>query len=170
MSQQSRTNLFELILKASPYMAFVFQPVEDSFNLTNVNLKMQTYLDNHGEKDLALKLKDSMNYLHPVAFPLQIGVDQHFLVIMPVIQDPRDGDRLCIIVKNPETVSFEPPLLSEDSWHELNNPLAIISLTLQKIIKKEVLDQQDIDTILEKINSNFTRIESFILAQVELKR
>lgn len=163
-----------MVLKAAPYGGFVFSPDSlkrpGSFEakVRNINNKMEAFLSEGISSQLSDHLGTSLNYLHPAIFPINHNETTYFLVILPIINDPEGGERMCLLVQNHNGTEFEPPLLKEDSWHELNNPLAIISLTLQKVFKKEILDQQDIDTLLERINSCFSRIETFISGQIEL--
>ncbi len=159
-----------MVLKACPFPGFVFHPenLEENSWVEGPNIKMSTLIDSGSLEALKKTLLASLPYNHPAIFPFSQGSDAYFAVIMPLIEGPDDNGRLCLMVANPAKTTFEPPLLKEDSWHELNNPLAIISLTLQRSFKKETLNQEDIDTLLERINSTFIRIESYILGQIQL--
>lgn len=164
-----------MVLKASPFAAFVFHPSrlgeEGGGWIENPNIKMQALRERAAMpamEPLNKIAQESSSYGHPSVFPYKNQDEDHFAVFMPLIDNPEDNIRLCFMVGNPEGKSFTPPLLAEDSWHELNNPLAIISLSLQRAMKKEVLNQEDIDGLLERINSTFVRIEAYISGQIEL--
>ena len=164
-----------MVLKAAPYGGFVFTPAQLKLDgkleekVQDINSKMTIYIKEGISEPILNELENSLEYLHPAIFPINHAGKAYYLVVLPIMHNPKESERLCFLVNNEQERSFEPPLLKEDSWHEINNPLAIISLTLQKVFKKEVLDQQDIDTLLNRINSCFSRIESFISGQIELE-
>lgn len=60
--------------------------------------------------------------------------------------------------------------LEDEAWHELNNPIAIISMTLSRAKKVRFLDQKFIDDLLDRTRRNFKRIEDYILSQISLQR
>lgn len=164
-----------MVLKAAPYGGFVFEPLELQKaegqplqdRLRDINNKMEVYIKEGVSQGVQERLLESLKYPHPAIFPVKHKDKALYLVVLPIMHNPSESERLCFLVQNEENLDFSPPLLKEDSWHEINNPLAIISLTLQKIFKKETLDQSDIDTLLDRISSCFGRIESFIVGQMQ---
>ena len=168
MATKDRLSLFEMVLKASPHPGCVFTKRE---GLSPFNKKMKP-LFNEQDKENFLKICQlSCEHAHPTVYPLEIEDSAYFQVILPMLSNKDVGDdldieRLVFVLENKNHIGFKGPLLSSEAWHEINNPLAIISLTLQKSFKKMILNQKDIDDLLRKLNDNFARINSYIVDQI----
>lgn len=168
MAGNERRSLFEMVLKASPHPGFVYTPKQ---GLSPLNSKMKP-LHSKGEDRTILDMCEiSLGHAHPSVFPIFLQDTPYFLVILPMLgaqkEETAHSERLGFILENKRQLSFKGPLLKEEAWHEINNPLAIISLTLQKAFKKVILDQKDIDELLKRLDENFSRIDSYIVSQIQ---
>jgi hypothetical protein len=168
-----KKSLFELILKTSPLPGFLFNPLKIEKNIKSFD----TWIETPNPKFTYLKQKiniqeiyqivrSSLEYDHPSVFTLSLENENYFVIFIPPYPCERGNIRLGLLLENSKKTNVISPLLKESSWHEINNPLAIISLTLQTVIKKETLDQDEIDNLLKRLSENYDRIEKLILAEL----
>ena len=168
-----KKSLFELILKTSPFPGFLFNPLKIDNNIKSCDTWIETpnpkftyLIQKTNIQEIYQIAGSSLEYDHPSVFPLTLKNEDYFVVFIPPYPCERGNIRLGLLLENTKKTNVVSPLLKESSWHEINNPLAIISLTLQTVIKKETLEQKEIDNLLKRLSENYDRIEKLILAEL----
>lgn len=137
---------------------------------SKMNTKMEGLKDCEDIDQIPKSFEKALDFDHPCVFPVSCGENSFFLVVLPMLaqrEEKEEVERLGFILENSQNLDFQPPLLNEEAWHEINNPLAIISLTLQKAFRKVILKQEDIDELMGRLDDNFKRIDNFIIDQIQ---
>lgn len=151
-----------LVVEAAHMPAFYYKQQGNKFSS---NKKFMAVYPDTALDDLISAI--DIDALHkPSIFQLKSSEKVFDLVAIPLNYGKRRNEVLFLCLDERLSHKNYHLELSDEAWHELNNPIAIISMTLSRARKLKVLDQKSVDSLIDKIRRNFLRIEEYITGQI----
>lgn len=153
-----------IILKACNRAAASF---DLESGIKSVNYNFEGLFKDSSLKELEDILKDSFKREDPTLYPIHIFEQSYIVVVLPMIHSKKEDTRLAFVLPTDGNSIVDKIELDKDSYHYINNPLAIIYMQFIVPKKSMTMDQDQVDKLFNKLRDSFQRIEDYIIEVIQ---